>query len=105
MGSCVICFSLLGRGSGRAAPSASPTGSGDGPWAHWGDGGLDALPLFEALTRAFSRDPERLAEVRRVIDKLRSADGVLTAGEETIPGDFLSLWAVFDQALGGQGGT
>lgn len=82
---------------------AAPPGSGNRLWGHWGDGGLEALPLFEELTRAFSRGPERLAEVRRVIDKLRSADGSQQPGEETIPADFLALWAVFDQALAGQG--
>ena len=92
---------LLGE-EGAGDVFVAVPGSGGGSWAHWGNSDLEALPLFEELTRAFSRGPERLAEVRRVIDKLRCADGILKAGEEVIPAGFLALWAVFDQALGKQ---
>ncbi|MGI9189436.1 MAG: phospholipase D family protein [Longimicrobiaceae bacterium] len=54
----------------------------------------DDLPLFEHLTRAFTRDPERLRSIRRLLDDIgHNNDG------EVVPPEFLDLWAVFEAAL------
>ena len=89
---------LLGE-QDAAEPFAQATATGGAFRGGWADADGEALPLFEEMTRAFSRDPERLADVRRVMDKLRGADGVPRVGEDAIPDSFLALWQVFDQAL------
>jgi len=58
----------------------------------------EVLPLFEHLTRAFCRDPQRLASVRRLIEEI----GEESEGEErVVPQEFLELWTVLDQAVRG----
>jgi hypothetical protein len=89
---------LLGE-QDASGPFAQACGTGGAFHGGWGDADGEALPLLEELTRAFSRDPQRLAEVRRVIDKLRAADGARRVGGEPIPDAFLALWGVFEQAL------
>lgn len=64
--------------------------------AFFGNGFSEDYPLVEELTRAFSRDPERLARIKDVIDKLRRAKH----SEVIVPPDFLSLWEVFSDAMG-----
>lgn len=85
---------LLGGLAGTM--SANMTGqAGSGGVFRW-SGGVDGLPLLEELTRAFSRDPEKLREVGQVIAGLTGrADG-----EDIVPKEFLELWSVFEQALG-----
>jgi hypothetical protein len=61
---------------------------------NWGAGAGD-LPLLEELTRAFSRRPERLHDVGRVLARL-SRDG---STQEVVPEEFLELWTVFTSAM------
>jgi hypothetical protein len=75
-----------GDGSGADAPAAWNTGSG----------GIEAL--LEDLVRAWSREPSRLQDVQRVVERLRGAEG---EDGPVVPPDFDALWTVFEQALGG----
>jgi hypothetical protein len=52
------------------------------------------LPLFEHLTRAFCREPERLHSVRRLIEEI-GVDG----DGEVVPPEFLNLWGTFEAAI------
>lgn len=66
-------------------------------WKSWfasGDG--EDLALLEPLVRALARDPERLDDVRRVVERIRSGEG---EGAEIIPAEFLELWESFEAAL------
>ncbi|HDR8931518.1 phospholipase D family protein [Burkholderia vietnamiensis] len=85
-------------------------GDGNGDGVKFGDGhgaSFDDMPLFEMLARAYAREPERLAQVRDLVERLRrksaqeqehgseqahTSDPVLTA-------DFLEIWSVFETAL------
>jgi hypothetical protein len=71
-------------------------GSGRGSWdkARVGATGDDSLPLFEQLTRAFCREPDRLSAVRRLLEEM-GGDGK----EDVVPQEFLALWEVFEGAL------
>lgn len=71
-------------------------GPGRGSWdrARIGARGEDSLPLFEQLTRAFCREPERLSAVRRLLEEI-GGDGK----EDVVPPEFLALWEVFEGAL------
>ncbi|MGH7481524.1 MAG: phospholipase D family protein [Longimicrobiales bacterium] len=54
----------------------------------------DGLPLFEHLTRAFCRQPERLGPIQRLIQEIGAHDD-----GAVVPKEFLDLWAVFQDAL------
>lgn len=60
----------------------------------WG-GVADALPLLEELTRAFARDPARLASVKRMVDELLAAPG----GAEVVAPEFLDVWRLYEAAM------
>jgi hypothetical protein len=73
---------------------------GDGPggtFAKWlaALGAGDDIPLLEELTRTFCRTPDRLVEVRRLIQDLSSTEGA----ERIVPARFMELWNVFEQAM------
>lgn len=81
-----------------AADTAQGLNGGDAAgWAKWLArlaAGED-VSLLEELTRTFSRHPERLSEVSRLVKKLaKSADN------EVVPDEFLGMWSVFESALG-----
>ncbi|MEA3275002.1 MAG: phospholipase D family protein [Pseudomonadota bacterium] len=69
-----------------------------------GNGGTDARwgvrlggeTLLEDLVRAASREPSRLAPVRRLIDDLRKTE----EGRRIVPDALLALWQAVDQAAG-----
>ncbi|MBL1217365.1 MAG: hypothetical protein D8M59_07700 [Planctomycetes bacterium] len=84
---------LLGDESGRGEIGDGPGGT----FAKWltALGAGDDIPLLEELTRTFCRTPDRLAEVRRLIQDLASTEG----GEQVVPARFMELWDVFEQAL------
>lgn len=52
------------------------------------------IPLLEELTRTFSRHPERLSEVSRLVREL--SQGYENA---VVPDEFLGLWSVFESAI------
>lgn len=85
-------------------------GDGKGDGVNFGGGNgtsLDDLPLFEMLARAYAREPERLAQVRDLVDRLRCKSGQTPAdGNEpehadapVLSADFLEVWSVFETAL------
>lgn len=84
---------------GDLGDGGSTGGRGDaglGGWGHWGPG--VGATLLEELVRAFSRDHDRLTAVKRLVERLTTQDG----GEPIIPPEFISVWDVFQQALGEQ---
>ena len=88
---------LLGDlGKGRVPPMAKG-GSGNGKWIA---GGYDDMPLLEELVRAYSRDPQRLREVERVVQKLTEGN----QANQIVPLEFVELWGVFKAALEKQNG-
>ncbi len=86
---------LLGMlGTGLEVEDETGTGGG-GTWKGSGSGADEAL--LEDLVRAWSREPARLRDVQRVVERLRgheAEDGAV------VPPDFEALWAVFEQVLG-----
>lgn len=65
-----------------------------GKWPPW-IGMSAGLPLLEELTRALSRNPDRLREVAQVVERLCKAPD----SENLIPPDFLDLWSVFAKVI------
>nr|WP_228073745.1 phospholipase D family protein [Kordiimonas pumila] len=66
-------------------------------WAKWlvrVAAGED-IPLLEELTRTFSRQPERLSEVSRLVRDLSNG-----AENAVVPDEFLGMWRVFESAIG-----
>lgn len=68
---------------------------------------FDDMPLFEMLARAYAREPERLAQVRDLVERLRrrpareevAGDASEQTDEPIITADFLEVWSVFEEAL------
>lgn len=87
---------MLLRDDGDAAASGDDLLAALGGAGGWGAGGGDGLPLLEELTRAFARDPGRLASVKRMVDELLAAPG----GADVVPAEFLEVWRLFEGALG-----
>ena len=85
---------LLGDGS-AAGPFDSGTGSGVARWLSRLAAGED-IPLLEEMTRTYSRHPERLAEISRLVRELSQG-----SKNAIIPENFLNLWSVFESAIGG----
>lgn len=72
-------------------------GGGAAGWAKWLARlavGED-IPLLEELTRTFSRHPERLSEVSRLVRDLSKG-----AENAVVPDEFLGMWSVFESAIG-----
>lgn len=65
-----------------------------GSWKSSADS-FSALPLLEELTRAYSRDPNRLRSVKKLVEQL----GDTAEGQKVIPAEFMDLWKVFDMLL------
>jgi len=84
---------LLGDGS-AAGPLDSGTGSGVARWLARLAAGED-IPLLEEMTRTYSRHPERLAEISRLVRELSQG-----SKNAIIPENFLNLWSVFESAIG-----
>jgi len=83
---------LLAREEGGGSMFAIPAGTGTGRWS----GGFDGdLPLLEEMTRCYSRSPERLDAIARMIARLRSS----ADAQDVIPQEFDTIWSVFEQAL------
>ena len=56
---------------------------------------FDDVPLLEELIRAFSREPDRLLKVRRLVNDICADDDA----DEILPDKFLGVWQVFEEAL------
>lgn len=72
--------------------TGKPADPPDGP--AWG-AGLGGETVLEDLLRAASRDPERLAPVRRLIRDLRQTG----EGRRVIPDDLFLIWNAVEEAL------
>jgi hypothetical protein len=83
-------FLILGR---EEIPFGGPepgtgTGSGNGRPRR-------LLPLFEEMVRAYSREPEKIARIGRLMEDLRETGSL----EEILPPGFEELWAAFSSAI------
>lgn len=85
---------LLGEEAGNlfSQPGNPFGGNGRGAW-------MKALgenaPILEELTRCFSRHPEKLKDIKSVVERLRIED----QEKPVIPAAFLGLWKVFEEAM------
>ncbi|MEX2366918.1 MAG: phospholipase D family protein [Pseudohongiellaceae bacterium] len=64
-------------------------------WNFSSSQGLRGEPLLEDMLRAASRDPQRLAPVRRLIADLRQSE----EGCQIVPDDLYELWQVLESVL------
>jgi hypothetical protein len=67
-----------------------------------GNGGTDAgwgeaIPLLEELVRAYSRHPEKIDRISRLVEDIKQAEG---AGRRILPLGFEGIWNVFLLARG-----
>jgi len=51
-------------------------------------------PIYENMLKAISRDPQKLLEIKKVMDKINEEE---INGESIIPVDFKNLWNVFEE--------
>lgn len=79
----------------ESMPSMSDLVSAIGGTWNSSANGLDVLPLLEELTRAYSRNPNRLRSVRKLVEQLSDT----AQGREVIPAEFMDLWRIFDSLL------
>lgn len=80
---------------------AAQNSPGDGKGGSWTvGGGSECMPLLEELVRAYSREPERLVEVSRVVRRLTEGED----NQQIVPQEFLETWAVFEQAMENRNG-
>ena len=59
------------------------------------DSPFDELPLLEHLIRAYSREPERLHSIARLVTDLRKTE----KGRSLLPEEFLEVWPVFQDLM------
>ena len=88
-------YLLLLLGDFTEEPDWIKPGGGDGAGGDWRPSADASLPLLEEMTRAFSRDPARLHEVRRIVERLHASEET----SDVVPPDFIGLWEVFARAL------
>jgi len=51
------------------------------------------MPLFEELVRAYSRDPDKIKRISRIINKLSKTE----EGRKLLPVEFKDIWALFEE--------
>lgn len=78
-------------GGGRNRPAGGSGGSRDAC------GLMANYPLFEQLLRIYSREPERLETIDRMVKRLKGKE---FDGQPCLPDDFLALWEVVGSAIG-----
>ncbi|NDY55830.1 hypothetical protein G3N56_03620 [Desulfovibrio sulfodismutans] len=89
-------YLLLLLGDGGVPEPGPGSCSGFAKWlARLADG--EDIPLLEELTRTYSRHPERLVEISRLVRDLSQG-----SQNAIIPKDFFNLWTVFESAIGGR---
>ena len=91
-----IRYLMLLLGDDSAAGLDPGNGSGFAKWLAQLAAGED-IPLLEELTRTYSRHPERLEEISKLVRDLSQG-----SPNTIIPDDFLNLWNVFEAAIGGR---
>ena len=76
-------------------------GTGSASWGRLnGSRTDDDLPLFEHLTRAYCRQPDRLGSIRRLLREIGSEHG-----DDVVPPEFRDLWDVFERAAAADDGA
>jgi hypothetical protein len=85
---------LLGEYTGGFLGKGSlfDAGNGTGSWADRFSGDI---PILEELARAFSRSPDKLMDVRAVVNRLMRDQSATSI----VPKEFLELWAIFEAAM------
>jgi hypothetical protein len=91
-----IRYLMLLLGDDSASGLDPGNGSGFAKWFAQLAAGEDT-PLLEELTRTYSRHPERLKEISKLVRDLSQG-----SPDTIIPDDFLGLWNVFETAIGGR---
>ncbi|WP_139559806.1 phospholipase D family protein [Methylotetracoccus oryzae] len=84
---------LLGGLGLNLAPGNEGIRNGTGSWQ---PGAPGTESLLEDLVRAWSREPARLKDVQRVVERLRNEND---ENGSIIPSDFDALWITFEQAM------
>ncbi len=85
---------LLGEDGAPFGSEGGVFGGGDGNGG-WSPRFSDEVPILEELARAFSRNPEKLKDVRAVLDRLKKNPDTASI----IPPDFVRVWTVFEDAM------
>lgn len=85
---------LLGEYGAPFGNEGGVFGGGDGNGG-WSPRFSDEVPILEELARAFSRNPEKLRDVRAVLDRLKKNPNTASI----IPPDFVRVWTVFEDAM------
>ncbi len=83
---------LLGELGDEIPGNGSDGAVGGASWGSWASGGV---PLLEEMVRAYSREPERLRDVAKVVERLTEHDNA----PEVVPAKFLETWKVFEEAM------
>ena len=91
-----IRYLMLLLADDSAAGLDPGNGSGFAKWLSLLAAGED-IPLLEDLTRAYSRHPQRLEEISKLVRDLSQG-----SPNTIIPEAFLDLWNVFEAAIGGR---
>ena len=61
----------------------------------WAEGFSDEVPILEELARAFSRSPDKLRDVKAIVNRLMRDD----SRNNIVPKEFIELWNVFEIAM------
>ena len=91
-----IRYLMLLLGDDSASGLDPGNGSGFAKWLAQLAAGED-IPLLEELTRTYSRHPQRLEEISKLVRDLSQG-----SPNTIIPDAFLDLWNVFEAAIGGR---
>ena len=78
---------------GYGLPLTDADGGGTGDT--WGSISTGGMPLLEELVRAYAREPSRLREVQRVVQRLTVAGDA----NDIVPQEFLDTWEIFERAM------
>ena len=87
---------ILGR-EGSLGIGSALTGQGKAGKGH----PRDLLPLFEELVRAYSRDPEKIRRIGRLVADLKETGNL----KEILPKGFEEVWAAFSGTVRGERAT
>jgi len=85
---------LLGEYEDTLLGERSAFNGGDGGGG-WSPRFSDEAPILEELARAFSRNPDKLKDVRSVVNRFIKDQKTAAI----IPKDFLEVWRVFEEAM------
>lgn len=87
---------LLAEGGTFSSTTAALVGRRTNSGATKGVPSAWERPLLEELVRAFSRSPEKLGRISKLVDELKRSP----EGAEVIPEGFDQIWRVFAEGLG-----